>query len=254
MSFSWATYLADGLAPDPWMRGEWGHRFWAAIGEELDAAEATLVAGIRARFPSCCPDDGLWRIGEERGGIDRAPGESQDAYVARLLDAPITWKWSGTTTGILRAFEALGWTATSPAVIGTGMPTVWPTAGHVWCTYPYDWAYHCPDGDNDLTHYARFWVLVDYYAERGAATAKVRGAAVTRGVYLRGPYYTISLAEHAAMLKSIRKWKDSRSTCREVIFILSDGGFEDVRGAFNTRSSSRTRGGTTFPVQVGEKA
>lgn len=62
---------------------------------------------VKARFPDFASGAGLDAIGRDRG-IERAPGESDEAYRPRLKAWLQTWRWAGTRRGLLTALAAAG--------------------------------------------------------------------------------------------------------------------------------------------------
>lgn len=249
MTFSWTSYLADGLAP-PWLCGPWGNAWLTAKGQEKDRLELRTITGLKARFPSYCPGDGLYLHGRARGGIERAPGESDAVYASRLCSAFATWKWSGTNAGILNAFAALGWQVTTFSTDDMSWPTTWPTDGHVWIRSAWEWA--CPDGDDAAEHSARGRVIVDGYAEGIGATTQTIGDGSTIGaddkaIGIDQPATTVALWK-----RLVRKWKDAKSTFPGMFVIVSNGGFQHMVGGAGVVGDGTTIGGEVLAIPIGE--
>lgn len=88
-------YLPKTLPPP--LRGPWGTAFHQAVGERMDAIVEDYRQAVFSRLPGICPDDALDLVGSDRL-LPRGPGETNDAYRARLVDA---WEaWAGDNTPI----------------------------------------------------------------------------------------------------------------------------------------------------------
>jgi len=94
------------LAP-PWLRGLWGERWHQAMGLVKDALAEGALQAVKARFLRGSPSDSLSYAGTDRQ-IERAPGESDDNYRARLQKAFTTWRLAGTNKGIIEALKVIG--------------------------------------------------------------------------------------------------------------------------------------------------
>ena len=77
-----------------------------------------LKQGVQARFPSQAPDDALSDLGADAGGLEQAPGETDAAFVERLIACWSFWVTAGTETAIQTNFAALGLPASSTVVLG----------------------------------------------------------------------------------------------------------------------------------------
>lgn len=238
----------------PWLLGPWGIKWVNVLGGKADDLLTWAKDGVKARFVLECPDDALPAIGYERM-IERAPGESYDNWRQRLWGAWETWKWAGTDRGIYNALGLLGWTI-SPWVYESlySWPINWPTSGLVWILPASSWGGDCPDGDNDPTHFARFWVVADGYA----MGYRTDGTWADTGTWDDGGAWDFSdatTAEEVARWKQvIRKWKHSGTTCPEILMVLSDGGWADIwapLGAWDG-SDEGTWQGTVLRIPVGE--
>jgi len=95
----------------PWLLGVWGRRWVTAIGGLSDDLVDSVQTAAMCPLPLEAPDDALSYIGWERM-LPQVPDEADADYAQRLWGAWETWKWSGTDTGFLNAFETLGWTVT----------------------------------------------------------------------------------------------------------------------------------------------
>jgi len=104
----WVDYqLAHMTAP---MLGVWGN-LWAELlgGAKQDASDLSTDATL-AHFPITAPTDALAYLGRDRR-IPQAPGETNEDYVRRLVDAFGIWGLSGTEAGVVSGFTAAGLTA-----------------------------------------------------------------------------------------------------------------------------------------------
>jgi len=90
----------------PWFAlGPNGARFLEPIGRSFDRVLQAAVDAVRLRYPSVCPDDALSIIGRDRR-LPRAPGESREAYVRRLLLWLDYWALAGLPLGLLYAIQS----------------------------------------------------------------------------------------------------------------------------------------------------
>jgi len=159
---SFVDAIAD-VTP-PFLRGKWGTRWVSAIGSVVDVLRDRAKYGVKARFITMCPDDAVAALGRERQ-IDRAPGDTDDVYRSRVDAAWLTWTWSGTDEGVYAGLGAVGLTvATWVNEVWGAWPNNWPGDSNVWIVSAAQWGIP-PGGDADPTHFARFWVVVDAYAE-----------------------------------------------------------------------------------------
>lgn len=133
------TSYLTGLLRGP-LAGPWGTRWVTSLGGVLDAAsDAQQDAGL-LRGPADAQDDALPLFGAARGGLAQLPGETLDAWRARLIDAWESWRWAGTRTGLELAVTQLGWTT---FVLRTTR----------------EWAPDAPP-DGDAARWARWWLLL----------------------------------------------------------------------------------------------
>lgn len=95
------------LAP-PWLQGPRGRALLSGWGQLLDEHASLIATGVLARFVERAPEDALNLLGTERGLV-RFPGESLEAYRARVLAAWEFWSWVGTRYGMERYLAAAGY-------------------------------------------------------------------------------------------------------------------------------------------------
>nr|WP_170148224.1 phage tail protein [Meiothermus hypogaeus] len=119
------------LAP-PWLQGPRGRALLAGWGKALDEYAALVSTGLLVRVVMRAPEDALTLIGTERG-LTRYPGESLEAFRARVLAAWDFWRWGGTEYGMRRWIEAAGYDVfiyehykNNPAIWAEFSVWVWP--------------------------------------------------------------------------------------------------------------------------------
>ena len=96
------------------LRGPAGSAWAAGHGETKDDLLARAVEAINAGAITRTPADGLARLGAD-ADVERAPGEADADYRARIAGAWESWSWAGTKYGIGAAIGLLGF----------GYPNVW---------------------------------------------------------------------------------------------------------------------------------
>lgn len=210
-----------------WLLGPWGEKWVSVFASLFDSLQARAKAGTKAHFPTECDASFLPTLGWERG-LERAPGEPGDDYRTRIHQAPTTYKWAGTDIGVLRGLATLGWTPSDWVLNILGWPVGWAPPANVWLVPAHAWGGSTPDGDSPTPNWARFWVVIDWYSRWGTAI--------------------VSDQDKAAAMAVVQKWRAARSPARGIVFITSDGGWEDIRGSHVTRGPDRTRGGRTEVV------
>jgi hypothetical protein len=90
-----------------WLRGTNGIGVATAQGAQQDLELRLEIAGTKQRWPTTCDDEALDDVGV-RVQIERYPGESNDVYRARLLEAFPTWNEAGTPQAIIDQLHACG--------------------------------------------------------------------------------------------------------------------------------------------------
>lgn len=151
---------------------------------ELASGTGLLVQAVKCRSALLCPDDALYLVGQARR-LERYPGETADAYRARVSDPFGAHEWAGTAKGIedqlTAALTAMG--ATAPVV-----------------TVLENWQGAYADGAD---WYSRIAVIIQC---GGVWTEASLGGTWALGTNVLGS--TATAAEVALMKRIIRKWKD----------------------------------------------
>jgi len=81
---------------------------WGALAKVAgDNRRADMYAGVLESLPSFASTGALGLLGNDRL-IDRGPSESDAAYAARLVAAPLLWRLAGTPLGLLLALSGAG--------------------------------------------------------------------------------------------------------------------------------------------------
>lgn len=93
----------------PYLKKTWGERWDTATGLVTSALCELAVASAKCSIVRVAPADALPYIGEERGGIERAPSESVEDYRARLVNAWADWKKADSDPGVVGALGVLGY-------------------------------------------------------------------------------------------------------------------------------------------------
>jgi hypothetical protein len=184
-----SEYLAD-LMPTR-LRTPTAARLVSALGGMFDGLRAGLNQAARARMVTRTPADGLPYIGSDRG-LDRAEGESFDAWRAALVTAWDTWELAGTNTGILAALQR---------------------------ALPGDWRiYESFDWPGSAPGWATFWVVLEPPHELAAD-----GPWGAPGDWGDGGVWgsIASQDQVARVLRAVRIWKPAHTKCAAVIVIHS---------------------------------
>jgi hypothetical protein len=178
------------LAP-PWLRGRWGEAWARTLGLVKDMLAEGGVEAIKARFLRGGPADALAYAGTDRW-IERAPGEGDASYRARLLSAFETWRLAGTNKGITTALAAIGY------------PKARVFENHDW--FPSD------------PRWWRFWIVID--PPHGFSAWKL-GDGTKLGMKLLGLSTDGDTKAALDLLRRvIRKWKAAHTTCERIIIVL----------------------------------
>lgn len=95
----------------PWLLGPHGRALQTILGEAKRIQADRASYAVTARMADIAPADALDRIGADRR-IFRAPGESDDVYRTRLVQAFDFHRLAGTIAGLEAGFAALGLSCT----------------------------------------------------------------------------------------------------------------------------------------------
>lgn len=176
-----------------------GRALGRLVDSELQGGNGLLVQAVKARSAILCPDDALYLVGQARD-IPRFPGESADAYRARVTIPFDVHSWSGTAVGIadysLEAYcTALG--ATAPVV-----------------TVLEDWQGAFPSTYGSW--YSRFAVVI----QGGTWTGGTLGGTWVLGTTALGS--TATAAEISQVKLQVRRIKDAHSASVVVRVAVAD--------------------------------
>lgn len=165
----------------PWLLGEWGERLMIVLGIAKEVQSQRTRDAVKARFVHLAPVDALPDLGKDRKML-RAPGETDDGYRERLLNAFDIWATAGTEAGLLELFRVAGATDV----------TIWEDQ----------------DVGGALGHWARFAI---YVAEPHPYTAPK-----TWGSFAWGDGTCWGFGDDAAITYTkevIRRWKPAHTRC-----------------------------------------
>ncbi len=216
---SYADALQTGVR---WAKGFFGQRLTGTIALHCDLIAEGVSQAIKARSAKVSAPDAYPYIGSNVN-LERYPNDTDATYKSRLLHAFSIWQQAGTKQGLERAFDFFG--------------------------YPYVRVFEDKDWDRGPKPYwSQFWVFFPGHAETGGSpygSGVAYGGGLTYGVginYLGGlndvlpssaTYGSGSTYGNSGLLygitgttpeevegirRLIRKWKPSRSICREIIF------------------------------------
>jgi hypothetical protein len=185
---SFSKYMIE-LAP-PWLRGRWGEAWNGTVGLAMDMVAEGAMEAVKARFLKQAPVDALPYAGADRQ-IERAPGETDDVYRARLLQAFETWRLAGTNKGILTALAIIGY------------PKAKIFESHDW--FPKD------------PRWWRFWLVIE---PPHVFTAWKLGDGTKLGMKLLGLDSAEGTAALDLLRRVVRKWKAAHAVCEKLIIVL----------------------------------
>ena len=146
-----------------WMQELWGYGYLYSLAQVGDLLIQQGIESARLGFPTHCQAEALAYHGRDRG-VRRAPDESRESFVARLLAWRTTARKVGSAAAILRAVQSysLGTLGTTPSVtLGTNTGTwfVLDSAGDITRTVllpnPSNW-----DWDGETQLWDRFWIVL----------------------------------------------------------------------------------------------
>ena len=210
--FETSHELQVALQP-PYLQRLWGERWGTCVGVVTSALCELAVAGVKCSIVSTAPADALPYIGEERGGIDRAPSESTAAYRARLQNAWNDWKKADSDPGVIGALAVSGYTVAIKRdrqwVHDDNPPgTIWARMWIIIVDPPASWA-----------------IVEDYTALAAKYPTYADWAAARVGWGLEAP-----LDEIARITRVAQKWTGSHSLVVNIIVIARGRvfGYPDV--------------------------
>lgn len=104
---SYRDYIVQRLASG-WLQGPKNRAWLRASGDLKDSLVDRAKVAVKARFFKLAPADALQRGGAERQ-LERAPGDTNATFAARLVDAWDLWRFAGVAKGLLTALRDLGY-------------------------------------------------------------------------------------------------------------------------------------------------
>lgn len=108
----------------PWFQTSTARGYMEAIGEVLDQELARMTEARNARYPLRAPADALPLLAWERR-MERYQGEVEAYHRQRLARAHDIWRWAGTSTGVQKLAEAMGFTYSGVWTLRNEDPTRW---------------------------------------------------------------------------------------------------------------------------------
>ncbi len=206
---SYETWQTTTLPP-PWLRGPWGRKLQKVLGFAKDLLVSGAKLAVKSAFPREAPADALPYIGTENN-LERYPVDTDATYRARIAAPWSVWEYAGTTTGILAAYRAAGF---------TGDTKVWNTfAAPGW------WGGAWPPPVRVASGWSRFWVELPEPIPFPCAPV-TWGSGRKWGTHAAQGWTWGSTASPAnvALAKSIvRKWRPAHEVCAELLVRLSGG-------------------------------
>lgn len=197
-----------------WYRRPFGLGWHEAKSIMFDVIADLARSAIKARSLERAPLDALPRIASDRT-LERRPGESSEAWRARLLNAWDEWQWGGTKKGV------------KDNLVGIGYPGA--------AVYEYwDW----PDGNDE--QWARFWVVLNQ--PHGIQEPPVIGDGITVGDGTIVGVGGVDEDEFFRIIRTVRTWQSGHSHFEELIavtsghligedgFVVSDTGYDVAEG------------------------
>lgn len=213
----------------PWMLGSIGLPWQASLGSVKDTLAGSLRTAIKYRFPSYADSEALGAIGADRL-LERAPGESDADYAARLRGAWDAWARAGTPLGLLLAFEVYfpgipialvqqaGWAYTldTNTTLAPESRLILSELGPI-LGEPGWWF----DANGGLPPSEGFWSRfgVLFYDSADLPTGWAAGA-VSPPTSVSTP----TLNTVNSMIRLVQLWKPAKATCEWIKVVTSGGG------------------------------
>lgn len=212
------------IAP-PWLKRTWGERWLYTFGLLADGVFDWTYDGVRARFPSFVPVDGLPALGRDRQ-ITRGFAEPADAYRLRLrrfLDAHQVqgnpFELCRQIRGYLSPYDVrvrvVDMHGTWTTVDVGGAESILAARGN------WDW-----DGLTGVDHLYRFWVII-YPGSSGLwSTEGTWGPGSTQWGD-GGTWGTTATPEQVHGVREIvRAWRPEGTSCPWIIIAFDDASFD----------------------------
>jgi hypothetical protein len=185
---NWNDYFIK-LVPDH-LRDEWGRRWWGAISAQTDLLAEGAAQALRAGWLNgeILPRDVLELCGRDKG-LPQYPGETQEDYQARLLQAWDIWPLAGTAACIETNLRAAGFTDAT---------VVWFPAR--------------PGPKGETGYWSQFWISIP---ETALNLVEPRWGQMVYGCFWWG-YGALTLADATLFWTIVRKFKPADHICRGI--------------------------------------
>lgn len=180
------------------LSGRWGTAWLSSMGSAKNVSVDAAIAAVNCRFianSSISPDDALVAVGHDRG-LEQVPGETNDAYRARLVDAWNAYQWAGTKKGLLDQLAIVGCTNVQ---------------------IQENWEYTGPGADP--TQWWRFWITIRAPHPFGTVATVPRWGSGFR--WGDGHRWGGIDKNRADLVKRIvRKWKPAHAQCVKITILM----------------------------------
>jgi hypothetical protein len=214
----------------PWLsdRGKAvGFRLLYCLAAVCDAGAEVLTQGLQARFPGRGTPTALKYIGRDRG-IRRGPGESDEAFAARLLTWLDDWRIAGSALSLLRQLH--GFLSPNPPLLRL------VTNSGVWYTMdpngtfsihhasPNNWNWDGETNGNHEAEWARFWLVIYSASAPWSPAGNWGGEGRWAGGQLWG--FTGTPAEIEGFKAIVSDWRAAHARCMWVIVAFDAASFD----------------------------
>lgn len=249
-----AEFLPPWIQPKSGGEGH-GFRVVYAIALLCDLLLEDAVTGILSKLPGQGTATALARIGRDRR-IPRGRAESDESYIARLIQWRSSWRTAGNPFTLLRQLRGY----LSPL---TPRMRIVNAAG-TWYTLEEDGSRSVTraagnwDWDGDAALWARFWIVI--YSDPLNPNAPWErdgtwGDGETWGEEGRGTWGSTATEEEIADIRAIVKdWKSAHEVCGKIIVCFDDAEFDPADTApplpdGTWANCSRNVGGIQVPAR-----
>lgn len=213
---TYAQFQADSAPPA--MQAERWRVFLSTLGDSKDAAATAAKDAARCALVGSCPDDALTYHAAERA-LEQYPGESFDAWRARLVAVWDAFEFLGTEIGLRGALTGAGYAPSISTAIGAAPSWwggAWPPASEG--PRPPAWVGTWPAVAGTVAHWpSRFWVTLasTAYAPWSWDDGPNWGDDITWGS-------TATVAQVTLVKRIIKRWRPPHCVCIGVYAQLTD--------------------------------